>query len=90
VEAHAEHQEDDAQLRELLDRLGMSDEAGCERSDHHPDQQVPHERGQPQAAGEQPPEQRGGQGHHDVHEQSQIVHADRENSPARSGTYGAG
>ena len=53
VQADAEHEQDDADLGELLREAGVADEAGGERADGDAGEHVADERWQAQAVGEE-------------------------------------
>ena len=52
LQADAEHQQNDADLRELLGQRGVGDEARRVRADERPGQQVADDRRQPEPLGE--------------------------------------
>ncbi len=54
VQPDAEHQQDDADLRQFLRQMSVSDETRRERSDDHPRQQIAHQRRDLQALGDGP------------------------------------
>ncbi len=58
VQAHSEHQQDDAHVRELGGKICVSDESGCERSERNAGWQISHERRHAQAGGDESKSQR--------------------------------
>ncbi len=51
MQSHTEHQQDDADLGELVGNVLVGDEAWGERSDGNPGKQIADQRRQPQALG---------------------------------------
>ena len=54
MQAHAEHQQDHAELGELRRQFAVGHEAGCERPHHYAGQQVSHQRRHAEAIGYRP------------------------------------
>ena len=54
MQPDAEHQEDHAQLGQLLDGFDIAHKTRCKRPDHDARQQISHDGGQAQPAGNQP------------------------------------
>jgi len=74
VEPHPEQEEDDAQLRHLPERARVADEAGSERPDGDPGQQVAQDGGQSCPPGGHPAQKRHDQGGRDGDEKGRRVH----------------
>src|SRR5262249_3965239 len=74
LQADAEHQEDDANLGELLSERFVRDEPRRVGSDEHPGHQVPHDRRQAEALGHVAEDERRGESTRERCDQSEIVH----------------
>ena len=61
LQAHAEHQQDDADLRELLGQRRVGDEARRVRPDEHPGEQVADDGREAETLGEIAQNQRSGE-----------------------------
>ena len=73
VHPDAEHQEDDADLRELRRELRVGDEPGRERADHDPREEVADERRQPQPESDVTPDEGEGEADGDRRDQRRFV-----------------
>jgi hypothetical protein len=67
VEADAEHQEDDPEFCQLLDRFKVADETRGERTNENAGQQVSNDGGQSDPAGNRASEECNDEGQRDVH-----------------------
>jgi hypothetical protein len=66
VQAHAEHEEDHAQLRKLANRLCIPDESRCKRANGDTREQISHDGWQAQAASNDTSKKGNDQGHCNV------------------------
>ncbi len=73
MQADAEHQQNDADLRDLAGEIRVTDETGRERADGDPGQETAHERRQAQLACQKPAAKGENQTHHDSDDQRSIV-----------------
>jgi hypothetical protein len=73
VQPHAEHQENDADLGELLCEVGVGDEARRERADDDPRQQVAHDGREAELLREQAEHECTGQASGEGQDQAQVV-----------------
>jgi hypothetical protein len=78
VQTNTEHEEDHPQFRQLGDRFRIPDEARREWTDNDACQQVPDDRGQADAAGDDPADECHHQCHDDINEQCYFVHSSSE------------
>jgi hypothetical protein len=74
VHPHAEHEQDDADLRELLREADIADKPRRVRPDHHAREQVADDRREPQPVRDQPEHPRGRERGGDGGEQRQTLH----------------
>ena len=75
LQADAEHQQDHADLGELLGDVAIGDEPGRVRPDHQPGQEVADDRRQLQALGEIAPDERSDEAAGECEDQIEAVHA---------------
>jgi hypothetical protein len=76
MEPDPEHQKDDPELGQLLDRLHVARETGGERAQGHTGEEVAHDRGKPQAPRHEAADERVGERETDVHQERYVVHVE--------------
>ena len=75
LQAHAEHQQDDAHLRQLFGQVPIRFPARRVRADDDAREQVANDRGQPETLGDVAENQRGREAERQRQDQVQVVHA---------------
>ncbi len=84
VQSDAEHQQNHAELRQLMDGGEIASETGGERTQRDPCDEVPDDGRQADSSGDESANERVAQGDGEVDQEWEFVHGLRQNIPSRN------